>query len=64
MTDSSPQAPADARDWPTYWLVRLERAVASGDYEAAALAQRELRRLGIDTTLRVVPQREGVTIPF
>ncbi len=58
--DISPTPPAETIDWPSYWLVSLERAVASGDYQAAALAQRELRRLGIDVTLRVLPRREGV----
>jgi hypothetical protein len=50
--------PPPARDWPAYWLVCLERAVAEGDYAAAAHAQQELRRLGIDVTMRQLP-REG-----
>ncbi|MCE9562876.1 MAG: hypothetical protein K8U57_12600 [Planctomycetes bacterium] len=36
-----------AKEWPVYWFARLERAVAEGDHEAAAEAQRELRRLGV-----------------
>jgi hypothetical protein len=50
--------PPPARDWPAYWLVCLERAVAEGDYPAAARAQQELRRLGIDVTMRPLPRRE------
>jgi hypothetical protein len=34
-------------DWPTYWFAALEKAVEAGDYEAAAVAQRELARLGV-----------------
>jgi hypothetical protein len=33
---------------PVYWFVKLETAVEKGDFEAAAEAQRELRRLGVD----------------
>jgi hypothetical protein len=50
--------PPPARDWPAYWLVCLERAVAEGDYDAAARAQQELRRLGVEVTIRQRP-REG-----
>lgn len=37
----------DVRESPTGWFVRLEMAVERGDFEAAAEAQRELKRLGI-----------------
>jgi hypothetical protein len=50
-----------ALDWPAYWLVCLERAIAEGDYAAAAHAQRELRRLGIDVTMK--PLRSGEATP-
>jgi hypothetical protein len=34
-------------DLPIYWFARLEKAVEEGDHQAAAAAQRELRRLGV-----------------
>lgn len=34
-------------DWPVYWFAKLDKAVTEGDHEAAAEAQRELRRLGV-----------------
>ena len=36
-----------ATDWPAYWFVALERAIEEGDYEKAAEAQRNLKRLGV-----------------
>ena len=39
---------ADYADTPIYWFVLLQGAVERGDLEAAAIAQRELRRLGIE----------------
>lgn len=35
-------------DWPVWWFVRLEAAVERGDHQAAAEAQRELERLGVN----------------
>ena len=37
-----------AMNMPAYWFVRLETAAAEGDFEQAAQAQRELRRLGYE----------------
>lgn len=54
--------PPPAQDWPAYWLVCLERALAEGEYTAAADAQRELRRLGIDVAMRLLPYR-GASCP-
>jgi hypothetical protein len=34
-------------DWPTYWFVRLEKAVEIGDHQAAADLQQHLARLGV-----------------
>lgn len=34
-------------DYPIYWFARLEKAVEDGDFEAAASAQRHLKRLGV-----------------
>ena len=45
-----------AVDWPVYWMVFLHGAVAEGNYEKAAQAQAELRRLGYECTLRVIPR--------
>ena len=59
MTLRPPDPPPPANDWPAYWLVCLERALAEGDYLAAAQAQRELRRLGIDVTMRLLPRGEA-----
>jgi hypothetical protein len=39
-------------DWPLYWFAALEKAVGAGNFEAAARAVRELRRLGVDVTYR------------
>jgi hypothetical protein len=38
----------DIRDWPAYWLVKLDDAVRGGDFRAAAEAQSQLQRFGID----------------
>ena len=35
------------RDSPVAWFAMLERAIRDGDYERAAVAQRELKRLGV-----------------
>lgn len=53
---ATPSDRPPAHDWPAYWLVCLEQAVTDGDYVAAARAQRELRRLGLDCTVRIVPR--------
>ena len=61
MPPTDPPAHSDpppVRDWPAYWLVCLERAIAEGDYSAAARAQQELRRLSIEVTIRPVPRQE------
>lgn len=50
-----PTTPFATIDYPAYWLVALDRAVAQGKYHEAAVAQDQLRRLGIDVTLRRVP---------
>lgn len=34
-------------DQPLYWLVILDQAVDRGDHQSAAIAQRELARLGV-----------------
>jgi hypothetical protein len=38
---------ADYRDQPTYWFALLEIARDVGDFEQAAEAQRQLKRLGV-----------------
>jgi hypothetical protein len=55
------QEPPPAQDWPAYWLVCFERALADGNFDDAAVAKRELRRLGLDVTMKILPNREGVT---
>lgn len=46
-------------DWPLYWFASLEKAVEAGDFEAAARAVRELRRLGVEVTYRPRPVQKG-----
>src|SRR5262249_7012045 len=36
------------RDWPPYWFAELENALEQGNFQAAARAVSELRRLGIE----------------
>ena len=44
-----PTAPSNKPlDWPLWWFARLENAVEYGDHAAAAEAQKELARLGVD----------------
>jgi hypothetical protein len=38
------------RDEPVYWFVLLEKAVHRGDFDYAAMAKRELARLGVSVT--------------
>jgi hypothetical protein len=45
-------ADAEAREQPIYWFARLETALNRGDYEEAATAQRELKRLGVEVRIR------------
>jgi hypothetical protein len=42
-------------DWPAYWFLLLDRYVAEGELEAAAEAQRQLERLGVDVRYRLRP---------
>lgn len=41
------QLPPPELDLPIYWFAVLDRAVAAGDHQAAAEAQRQLARLGV-----------------
>ena len=46
-------------DCPTYWFVILDRARMDDDFERAAQAQRELKRLGVNVRFhRIVRARE------
>ncbi len=45
--DEKPTANKDPRDCPTAWFAVLERARMDGDFERAAEAIRQLRRLGV-----------------
>jgi hypothetical protein len=48
-------------DWPGYWFLLLERYLAEGELEAAAEAQRQLERLGVEVRYRQYrPGRQGV----
>jgi hypothetical protein len=44
---SGPPPDHEAARSPLYWFVILEKAVARGDHEAAATAQKELAKLGV-----------------
>ena len=43
----SEAATGDHREQPTYWFAILEIAREKGDFEQAAEAQRQLKRLGV-----------------
>jgi len=49
-----------ARRCPSIWFSRLENALATGDFEAALEADRELRRLGVRVRFPAIrPTTEG-----
>ena len=54
----SPRSPADPEflDSPVYWFVVLDTAKGRHDFELAAEAQRQLRRLGVRVTFRPEPK--------
>jgi hypothetical protein len=59
---SRPDPDPDAlpRRVPSIWFSRLEDALASGDFEAALEADRELRRLGVHVRFPAIrPKSEG-----
>jgi hypothetical protein len=50
-------------DWPLWWFSRLDAALERGDYRAAAEAQRELRRLGVEVRYHLRrPAEQGVAL--
>jgi hypothetical protein len=57
----SPTIHSDSeRDWPLWWFAALETAVERGDLQAAARAQRELKRLGVAVKYDgLLPLRHG-----
>jgi hypothetical protein len=54
MSTTQTTADSEYRDSPVFWFVRLENARERNDYEQAAEAVRELRRLGMD--IRFLPE--------
>jgi hypothetical protein len=56
MSTTKSAAEPDYRDSPVFWFVRLEKAREHRDFEKAAEAVRELRRLGVDVRF---PPREA-----
>lgn len=50
---------ADWRESPTAWFAAFDSAMNRGDISAAAKAQRELSRLGVEVTYR--PHRKGAS---
>ena len=60
---SSERETARAAAWPLYWFAVLEQALDVGDLEAAAKAQRELRRLGVKVTYRRLERKGDVHAP-
>jgi hypothetical protein len=46
---------------PTYWFVTLDSALEDGDWETAAQAADELRRIGIDVRIRLRSQPDRPT---
>jgi len=59
MKPDSEQARREAENSPVAWFVVLERAREQGDFERAAKAQRELRRLGVIVRLSHAGQGGG-----
>lgn len=57
MRDRKPSPLAE--DCATVWFARLERAKAQNDFEAAAVAVRELRRLGVTVRFRPKDQESA-----
>jgi hypothetical protein len=51
---------ADYLRWPLYWFARLEDAVERGDHAAAAEAQRQLARLGVQVRYGTPRRRQEV----
>lgn len=49
-------------DWPLWWFARLEMAVERGDHAAAAAAQCELERLGVEVRYGL-PRKLGTKTP-
>ncbi len=49
----------DHRNEPTYWFAVLEIARENGDYEGAADAKEQLKRLGVCVNYKP-PARKGV----
>lgn len=62
MNQKTSNSADDPRESPTAWFAALERARVTRDYELAARAQRELRRLGVKVTFSVA-RREGRAEP-
>jgi hypothetical protein len=56
----APHPPEPVEDLPIYWFALLERAVEQGDHATAALAQRELERLGVHVRYGRPRRREEV----
>jgi hypothetical protein len=48
-------------DWPLWWFASLEAAVERGDHAAAAKAQRQLERLGVQVRYGLPRRRKEVT---
>jgi hypothetical protein len=51
----------DHRNEPTYWFAVLEIARERGDFEGAAEAKRQLKRLGIHVSYERPEAGKGVT---
>jgi hypothetical protein len=54
----TPRLPEPVEDLPIYWFAILDRAVEEGDHAAAAKAQRELARLGVQVRYGHPPRRK------
>ncbi len=52
MAKKTKTKPADSTDSPVAWFCVLERARNTDDYELAARANHELKRLGVDVRFR------------
>lgn len=60
MSSTPRHTTRDHRDEPTYWFAVLEISRERGDFERAAEAKRELRRLGVCVSYEKPQTKTGV----
>jgi hypothetical protein len=58
MSDK-PKQDTKVTDLPVYWFALMEQSAERGDYERAAAAKKELRRLGVKVSYEPRQRREA-----